>query len=69
MLSGFELYPRWVPLTFWFVMGRKCFCPCDIVNSLYFLLKEIAVTDTLVKIVNKFIGTKCEGLVGRTNAA
>ena len=60
--------------TFWFVqcggvMGRKCFCPCDIVNSLYFPLKEIVVTDTLVKIVNKFIGTKCEGLVGRTNAA
>ena len=50
-------------------MGRKCFCSCDIVNSLYFPLKEIAVTDTLVKIVNKFIGTKCEGLVGRTNAA
>ena len=50
-------------------MGRKCFCPCDIVNSLYFPLKEIAVTATLVKIVNKFIGTKCEGLVGRTNAA
>ena len=60
--------------TFWFVqcggvMGRKCFCLCDIVNSLYFPLKEIAVTATLVKIVNKFIGTKCEGLVGRTNAA
>ena len=60
--------------TFWFVqcggvMGRKCFCSCDIVNSLYFPLKEIAVTDTLVKIVNKFVGTKCEGLVGRTNAA
>ena len=59
---------------FWFVqcggvMGRKCFCPCDIVNSLYFPLKEIAVTATLVKIVNKFIGTKCKGLVGRTNAA
>ena len=59
--------------TFWFVqcggvMGRKSFCPYDIVNS-YFPLKEIAVTDTLVKIVNKFIGTKCEGLVGRTNAA
>ena len=51
------------------VMGRKCFCPCDIVNSLYFALKEIAVTAMLVKIVNKFIGTKCEGLVGRTNAA
>ena len=50
-------------------MGRKCFCPCDIVNSLYFPLKEIAVTATLVKIVNKFIDTKCEGLVGRTNAA
>ena len=60
--------------TFWFVqcggvMGRKCFCQCDIVNSLYFPLKEIAVTATLVKIVNKLIGTKCEGLVGRTNAA
>ena len=51
------------------VMGRKCFCPCDIVNSLYFPLKEIAVTATLVKIVNKFIGTNCEGLVGGTNAA
>ena len=50
-------------------MGRKCFCPCDIVNSLYLQLKEIAVTATLVKIVNKLIGTKCEGLVGRTNAA
>ena len=23
------------------VMGRKCFCPCDIVNLLYFPLKEI----------------------------
>ena len=60
--------------TFWFVqcggvMGRKCFCPCDIVNSLYCPLKEIAVTATLVKIVNKFIGTNCEGLVGGTNAA
>ena len=47
--------------TFWFVqcgsvMGRKCFCPCDIVNSLYFLLKEIAVIATFVKIGNKFIG-------------
>ena len=33
--------------TFWFVqfesvMGRKCFCLCGIVNSLYFPLKEIA---------------------------
>ena len=48
--------------TFWFVqcgsvVGRKCFCPCDIVNSLYFPLKEIApVIATFVKIVNKFIG-------------
>ena len=51
------------------VMGRKCFCPRDIVNSLYFPLKEIAVIATFVKIVNKFIGAGCEGLVGRTNAA
>ena len=48
--------------TFWFVqygivMGSKCLCPCDIVNSLYFPLKEIApVIATFVKIVNKFIG-------------
>ena len=47
--------------TFWFVQcgslrGRKCFCPCDIVNSLYFPLKEIAVITTFVRIVNKFIG-------------
>ena len=47
--------------TFWFVqcgsvMGRKCFCPCDIVNSLHFPLKEIAVITTFVRIVNKFIG-------------
>ena len=33
-------------------MGRKCFCPCDIVNSLYFPLKEIAVMATFVKTVN-----------------
>ena len=39
------------------VMGRKCFCPCDIVNSLYFPLKEIVVITTFVKIVNNFIGT------------
>ena len=31
-------------------------CPCDIVNSLYFPLKEISVITTFVKIVNKFIG-------------
>ena len=37
-------------------MGCKCFCPCDIVNSLYFPLKEIAVITTFVKIVNKLIG-------------
>ena len=38
-------------------MGRKCFCSCDNVNSLYFPLKEIApVIATFVKIVNKFIG-------------
>ena len=37
-------------------MGRECFCPCDIVNSLYFPLKEISVITTFVKIVNKFIG-------------
>ena len=37
-------------------MGCKCFCPCDIVNSLYFPLKEIAVIATFVKTVNKFIG-------------
>ena len=37
-------------------MGCKCFCPCDIVNSLYFQLKEIAVIATFVKTVNKFIG-------------
>ena len=37
-------------------MGRKYFCPCDIVNSLYFPLKEIAVITTFVKIVNKLIG-------------
>ena len=47
--------------TFWFVqcgsvMGRKCFCPCDIVNSLHFPLKEIAVITTFVRIVNKLIG-------------
>ena len=37
-------------------MGRKFFCPCDIVNS-YFPLKEIApVIATFVKVVNKFIG-------------
>ena len=47
--------------TLWFVqcgsvMGRKCFCPCDIVNSLYFPLKEIVVITTFVKIVSKFIG-------------
>ena len=47
--------------TFWFVqcgsvMGRECFCPCDIVNSLYFPLKEITVITTFVEIVNKFIG-------------
>ena len=46
---------------FWFVqcgsvMGRKCFCSCDIVNSLYFPLKEIVVITTFVEIVNKFIG-------------
>ena len=44
--------------TFWFVqcgsvMGHKCFCPCDIVNSLYFPLKEIAVIATFVKILKK----------------
>ena len=47
--------------TFWFVQcgsvkERKRFCPCDIVNSLYFPLKEILVITTFVKIVNKFIG-------------
>ena len=47
--------------TFWFVQcgsvrGLKCFCPCDIVNSLYFPLKEIAVITTFVRIVNTFIG-------------
>ena len=51
------------------VMGRKSFCSCDIVNSLYFPLKEIAIIATYVKIVNKFIGAECEGLVGWTNAA
>ena len=51
------------------VMGRKCFCPCDIVNSLYFPLKEIAVIATFVKIVKTFIGAGCGGLVSRTNAA
>ena len=40
------------------VMGRKCFCPCDIVNSLYFPLKEIAVIATFVKTVNKFSGAE-----------
>ena len=39
------------------VMGRKCFCPYDTVNSLYFpLTKEIAVIASFVEIVNKFIG-------------
>ena len=37
-------------------MGGKYFCPCDIVNSLYFPLKEIAVIATFVKRVNKFTG-------------
>ena len=60
--------------TFWFVqygsvMGRKCFCSCDNVKSLYFPLNEIAIIATFVKIVNKFIGGECEGLVGWTNAA
>ena len=36
-------------------MGRKCFCPCDFLNS-FFPLKKIAVIATFVKIVNKFIG-------------
>ena len=36
----------------------------SIVNSLYFPLTEIAVIATFVKIVNKFIGAECEGLVG-----
>ena len=31
-------------------------CPCDIVNPLYFPLKEITVITTFVEIVNKFIG-------------
>ena len=37
-------------------MGRKCFCPCDFLSSLFFPLKKIAVIATFVKIVNKFIG-------------
>ena len=45
-------------------MGRKCFCSCDNVKSLYFPLNEIAIIATFVKIVNKFIGGECEGLVG-----
>ena len=54
--------------TFWFVqcgsvVGRKCFCPCDIVNSLYFPLKHVC------KDSHKLIDVECEGLVGRTNAA
>ena len=44
-------------------------CPCDMVNSSYFPLKEIAVIATFVKTVNKFICAECEGLVGRANAA
>ena len=38
------------------VSWRECFGPCDIVNSLYFPLKEITVVTTFVEIVNKFIG-------------
>ena len=54
--------------TFWFVqcgsvVRRKCFCPCDIVNSLYFPLKHVC------KDSHTLIDMECEGLVGRTNAA
>ena len=41
------------------VTWRECLvlnCPCDIVNPLYFPLKEITVITTFVEIVNKFIG-------------
>ena len=44
-------------------------CPCDMVNSSYFPLKEIRVIATFVKTVNNFICGECEGLVGRANAA
>ena len=59
--------------TFWFVqcgsvMGRKCFCQ-HIVNPSYLPFKEMVVITTFVKIVNKFTGAECEGLVVRTNAA
>ena len=47
-LSSVEVY---------MVMVRECFCPCDIVNLLYFPLKEIEVINTFVKIVTNFIGT------------
>ena len=39
-------------------MGRQSLvlnCPCDIVNLLYFPLKEITVITTFVEIVNKVI--------------
>ena len=44
-------------------------CKCDVVNSLYFLLKEIAVVGTFVEMDDKVIGAECKGLVGRTNEA
>lgn len=41
-------------------------CKCDVVNSLYFLLKEIG---TFLETDDKVIGAECKGLVGRTNEA
>ena len=46
------------------VMGHKCFCPYDIVNSLYYTLKEIAVIATFVKVIDNFIGAECESFLG-----
>ena len=61
--------------TFWFVqcgsvVGRKCFCPCDIVNSLYLdPVKGNSGYSHVCKDSHTLIDVECEGLVGRTNAA
>ena len=51
------------------VFGCECFCACNGTNALKFTVKERQIVSAFVKICFKFVGTKCEGLVGRTDTS
>ena len=51
------------------VFGSECFGTCDVVNTLYFLVKGSQVVPRFVKICFKFSSVLCESVVRKINMA